>query len=699
MSIIQSIRDRGAWIIGGVIALALIAFVLQDGFNRGGSLNGNNSTLAQVNGVSIDKKDFDKKLDAATQGNSQQREQMINQMYAQEVNQILLSQEFDKLGLACPPKQLDLELFKPSSQLMNEFKNPETGQVDEEKARQAFAQFKKSKNEAQKQSVYEFLIKPTILQAKYAKYNSLFSQAAYAPKWLIAKQQADNAAFASVSYVAVPYSSIADSTIKVSDDEILAYANKHSKEYEKEDETRSIQFVTFDAVPSANDSAAVKTKVETLKNEMLATNDMKLFFAKNSTEIPYLGSYIAGNKIQQPVKDSLFKLSVGQTYGPYIDVKNYVVAKMVGIKSIPDSAKVRHILVETNKRDPKTGQPYRFRDDSSAKHIMDTIEMALKSGKSFDSVCLKYSEDPGSNKKGGVYDYFPSGQMVTEFNNFVFTNSTGKSGVVLTEFGYHYIEILGQKGSSVAYDIAYMAKEITISNETDVAVKTEAAKFLSEVKDRKAFDEKVASLKKISMPSGDIKKEDFTIQGLGSNRNLVRWIYKNKVGDITDQYYESNNKYVIAVIASINKPGVPSAISLKPTVESLVKNEKKANQLLTKIKGTTLEAMATSAGNGTSVQKIDTLPANNAFNPILGNDNKFAGLAFNVANKGKVSEVIAGQNGVFAIRVDNIAAKPSTMDDAITKQMLTNTIKSTANRAVESLRKSASIKDNRADLF
>ncbi len=702
MSIIQSIRDKGAWVLGGALALALIAFILQDGLGKKGSIFGAGTTVGKVNGKSIEKKDFDKKLENASQGNPQQRENLIGQLWNQEVSQILLNEEFDRAGIACTDKQLNEELFKPTSQLMNEFKDQKTGFIDFEKAKQAWAQFKKTAKEEQKKGVYEGIILPTILQTKYGKYNAIISQAAYAPKWLVEKQQAESNKFSTVSYVAVPYGTIADSTVKVSDDEIVAYGQKHSKQYEKDEETRAFQYVSFDATPSAADSAAVKQTLELKKNDFAKEANMETFFAKNTSEMAYYAGHIAGKEIKQQVKDTLVKLPVGGVFGPYLDGNNFVLAKMVSIKSIPDSAKVRHILIKTMDRDQRSGQSYRMRDDSAAIHILDTVRMALAAGKNFDSLCLKYSEDDGSKMKGGVYDYFSSGRMVASFNDFAFTKTVGSKDVVKTEFGYHYIEVLGQKGSSPAYEIAYLAKQITLSNETDIATKNAAAKFLASVKDKKSFDDEVAKLKKTSAPADGIKKIDFNIPGLGSNRTLVRWIYEKGVGDITDQTYSFNSRYVVGIITAVNKVGVPSAQTLRPQVENLVKNEKKAKQIIAKMKGTTLEAMATAAGNGTAVQKLDTLLASNTFNPMLGNDYKFAGAAFNTSNKGKVTEPIAGQNGVFALRVDNIGVRPSEtpIDPNNIKNMLNNNIKNAGSRITsELLKKIADIKDNRGDLY
>jgi peptidyl-prolyl cis-trans isomerase D len=701
MSIIQTVRDKGAWIIGGIIAIALIAFILQDGLGRKGSVTGVGRNIGKVNGVGIDKNEFERKLENASQGNAQQRENLIGQLWNQEVGQILLTQEFDKAGIACTEKQLSEELFKPTSPLMGEFKDPKTGMPDVEKAKQAFAQFKKSGKEEQKKGVYEGIIQPTILQTKYAKYTAIITNAAYAPKWLIEKQQAENNAFATVSYVAFLYSTIVDSTIKVTDDQIMAYAKKHKSLYEKDEETRTFKYLSFEIFPSADDSAAIRTKLENKKAELLAEKDINLFFAKNTSDLPFYDGYISGKEINQQAKDSLLKLSTGSVYGPYLDGNNYVLAKMVGIKTIPDSAKVRHILIKTTDRDQRTGQEYRVRDDSSAKKLLDSLVTEIKSGKSFDTVCIKNSEDDGSKMKGGVYDYFPSGRMVGTFNDFAFTQPVGSRGIVKTQFGYHYIEVLGQKGSSTGYNIAYYAKQIAVSNETDGKAKTEATKFLSVVTDNKSFDDEATKLKKVAFPAEGIKQMDYTVPGLSSNRQLVKWIYENSAGTITELPYNFNTKYVVGIITAVNKPGLPTAQTLRPLVENLVRNELKAQQILAKAKGTTLETIAASYGTNTTVQKIDTLLASNSFNPILGNDYKFLGAAFNVSQKGKVTDLVAGQNGVFALRTDYIGAKSGVPTDATSLgNQLNNNIKSAAGRITnELLKKVATIKDNRAEVY
>jgi len=700
MSVIQRIRDQGAWIIFGIIAIALISFILQDGLGRRGSVFSNTNTLGKVNGQTIEKDEFEKKIELY--GRNQPREQLIPQLWNQEVTNILQEQEYEKLGLKCTKNELSDVMFGENSPLKREFTDPKTGIFNADQARQAFAQLKKSKNTEQLGQIVEAYIKPTIQQTLQTKYQNLLQQSVYAPKWMIEKQKAENSSIASVSYVYVPYSSVSDSTTKITDDEITAYGKKHSKEYEKDEESRSISFVSFDVNPNAADSAVTKTQLETIKSDFVAAKDMKVFFAKTSSEMPYYESYISKGEIKQAVKDSIFKLAPGATYGPYVDGNNFVIAKMVDAKQWPDSAKVRHILVATHQQDQQTNQLVRSREDSAARKRMDTVEALLRSGASFDSVCAKYSDD-GNKDKGGVYDYFVTAKMVPTFNDFAFGKPTGSKGVIETDYGFHYVEVLGQKGSSPAYKVAYLARPITVSNETVNTISQQAAQFAATSKTKAAFDENSKKINKTVIPANELKENDAYVPGLSSARQVVRWVYEHNVGDVNEQPFEvnagaNNNKLVVAIVTAVNKPGLPSAQTLRPLVENLVKNEKKAKQIIdTKFKGSSLEAYASSAG--TSVQKADSISFANAFVPGVGSDNKFVGLAFNKDLKGKQSPAIAGTSGVFSVRVENLGTKPTMDNDESIKQNILQSQRMAVYRGADALKKDASIKDNRSKFY
>ena len=696
MSVIQRIRDKGAWIIFGIIALALIAFILQDGVRRGGSTFSNTTTIGKVNGEKIEKSDFDEKLALQERMYGAQgatREQLIGSVWNQEVEKVVLNQEYGKLGLQVTPKELSDILFGENSPLRQEFTDPKTGVFMVNNAKQAFAQLKKSKNTEQVKMINTVYIEPAIQQALRTKYQNLLMQATYLPKWMLEKQQADNNAITSFSYIYVPYASISDSLAKVSDDDILAYENKHNKEFKKQEETRNISYVTFSAAPSTADSAAVLSQIMALKNDFATANDPEAFLAKAGTEVPYYNSYFSKSRMQQANKDSLARIPVGGLLGPYLDAQNYVIAKMVGTKQWPDSVKVRHILIAT--ADPRSGQI--IRADSVGKKLVDSIETAVKGGADFAALAAKYSDDPGSKDKGGVYDYFPQGQMTLSFNDFAFDKPVGTKGVVKTEFGYHYMEVLGQKGSNPAYKIAYLAKTIAPSSETISAASTAAAQFAVSAKNPKQYNANAAKENKQILTANDIKQNDFVIPGLGSNRTTVRWIYEHGIGDISDPV-EMGDKYVVAMITSVNKAGLMSVPEARPTVETILRNEKKAKIIIdTKFKGNTLEAYSTSTG--TTVLRADSLSFSAPFIAGVGSEPKVIGAAFNKNLLGKNSEPIAGATGVFAIKAENTGAKTSNIDQLTLKQNMLQSTRMVSYRGLDALKKAADIKDNRARFF
>lgn len=696
MSLIQTIRDRGTWIIFVIIAVALIAFILQDGAGRGGSAFSNSSVIAKVNGTTIDRGTFEERLknqEAMYAGQGATREQLIGNVFNMEVDNIVLNQEFKKLGLTVSAKELNDILFGENSPLRQEFTDPKSGEFKVDDAKRAFAQIKKSKNAEQVKMITTGYIEPTIQNSLRNKYQNLLLQSVYVPKWMVEKQEADNNAIANASYVLYPYVAIPDSTVKVSDADINSYVKKHSNEFKKEEETRSIVYVNFSAAPTSADSAATLAQINALKAEFIATSDAAAFLGKVGTELPYYNSYFGGSKIQVTNKDSITRLAVGSVYGPYIDGNNYVIAKMVGIKQWPDSVSVRHILIGTN--DPQSGQM--VRDDSTAKKLVDSIQTAIKSGADFNTLVAKYSDDGGSKDKGGVYDYFPQGQMVIPFNDFAFDNPVGSKGVVKTDFGYHYIEILGQKNRAAAYKIAYLAKPIISSNETINEANTAAASFAASAKSAKAFNEKAANLNKAILPASDIKKNDFTVGTMANTRSLVRWIYENKEGAVSDPT-EVGDQIIVAMITGINKAGLMSSVEARPLVEGVIRNEKKAKIIIdTKMKGSTLEELAKSSG--ASILRADSISFNAGFVNGVGNEPKMVGAAFNKANVGKASSLIAGNAGVYAVKVENMGAKAADALPESVKQTLIQNRKMAAYRSVEALRKAAKVKDYRFDFY
>ena len=706
MSVIQKIRDKYAAVVIAVIALSLVGFILMDAFVGGrGRGSGSSTTIGKVNGEKIDRNDFEKRLTMqqamyASQG--AQREQLISSVWEQSIDEIVMNQEYEKLGLQFTAKELNDLLFGPNAPqwLKNEFTDQATGQFKVNEAKQYFAQMKKQKNNPNLEMFNEGYINPTISQALREKYMAMLTQTIYVPKWMAEKTMADQNSIAGFSYVTVPYTSISDSAIKVTDNDVKAYVDKHKEEFKQEEEGRSISYVSFNALPNGQDSVTVLNNINNLKADFAAATDPEAYLARVSSETPYLNSYIMGSKIMVPNADSIKSLADGQVFGPYLDAKNYTIAKMIGRRTIPDSVKVRHILIKTG----ENGQP--TFPDSLAKARIDSIANAIKGGADFNAMVIKYSDDQGSKTTGGEYD-FSSTQFAgisKEFAETAFYGNVGDKKTVKVEnskySGYHYIEVLQQKNPGTAYKIAYLSKPIDASQETINAASSAASQFSATSRNQKQFEENAAKQSLQPLTATDIKPNDYSLPGLGESRQFVRWIYDNKLGDVSEPY-EIGDNYVVALITGTQQKGIMGVAKARQIAEPFIRNEKKAQQIIsTKFKGgSTIEAIAQGAGE--QVLHADSVSFGQPMIANVGNEPKVTGAAFNKSIQGKVTEPIAGNTGVFVVKGEKISAVSSAVVNAeeLRKQMEMQQKQMGGFRSMEALKKAATIKDNRFEFY
>ena len=706
MSVIQNIRDKYAVLVIALIALSLVGFVMMDAFvNRGrGSMFSNTTSVGKVNGKSIDRNDFEKKITntQAMYGQGADREQLIGMVWNQAIDELVMNEEYNKVGLSFTAKELNDNLFgnNPPDWMKQQFGDPAKGEPFRlNEAKQYFANVKKQKNNPQIDLFYEaYIQQPIINNTLRQKYMALLTQSVYVPKWIAEKQISDNNAISNISYVSIPYASINDTTIKITDADVMAYVSEHKSEFKQDEETRGISYVSFSASATSADSVTAKQQVLDLKSELQSTTDVQSFLGRVGTELPYNDAYTLVSLISVPFADSIKRLGDGQMFGPYIDGKNYAIAKMIGRRTMPDSVKCRHILIKTSDKGQTTLA------DSVGKKRVDSIEAAIKGGADFNAMVLKYSDDAGSKDKKGEYD-FTSVQFTTlskEFSEVIFYGKVGDKKVVKVENstygGYHYIEVLEQKKIEMAFKIAYLEKPILPSQETVNNATTAAQQFAASSKNKKQFDENVTKENKQSLSASEIKENDFSISGLGSSRSMVRWVYEKQLGDISEPT-ELDEKIIVAVISEVNPKGTMPVSKARPLTEVYIRNEKKAQQILNSIKGNTLEEIATA--NKTTVMKADSISFVMPFIPNIGNEIKVAGAAFNKNIVGKVSTAIAGATGVFVVKVEKIDAKPS---DGNTAEMLRTNLEnqqknSLGYRSVEALKKAATIKDYRFTFY
>ncbi|MFZ9262247.1 MAG: peptidylprolyl isomerase [Chitinophagaceae bacterium] len=705
MSIIQSLRDKAAVLLSVMIAISLIGFLVQDAFiGRSGNLfSGQSNTAGTINGTAIDLVEFNQKVNSAEQSyraqglqtNDMMTQSIIENVWNGYIQEELVNSEVKKLGITVTPKELGAVLFSEDApqEFRQMFTDRNTGMYDVNAAKNWFNGVKKSTKEEDVRMVVDQLIKPVEINLLTQKYVSLFTQASYVPKWMLEKMNADNAMIASVDFAGGPYTSIPDANVKISDQEISEYVNNHKDDF-KQEYVKSISYVTFSANPTTADSQRVFNNLVSLKQEFLASNDEKGFVTKNNTTLPFYDGFALKSKLQMGAKDTIIGMAVGSVVGPYIDGGSYVIAKKIATKTLPDSVKLRHILVGTI--NPQTGQ--QTRPDSIAKLKADSIFGVIKSGGNFGQLAAQLSEDEGSKQNGGEYQFSSTdaSTLDKDFSNYMLNKPKGSFEVLKTSFGYHVMEILDQKNFEPAYKVAYLAKNIVSSEETDNAASSAATQFFGTSRDAKSFDETALKMKVEKNFADNIREMDYGAGQL-SSRALVKWVFENKVGTVSEPF-DLKDQYVVAVITNEIKEGVQPPGLARVIVEPILKSKKKAALLSQKVGAEkNLEKIASILGGSTG--KVDTLRFADPFVTNIGTEIKVIGAAFNKKNLSNVSEAIAGQGGVFYIKVNNVSSLPSAAVDLVSqKKSLESQLKQYAGYStMEALRKSAEIVDKRRE--
>ena len=715
MAVLNKIRQRSIFLII-VIALALFSFVIGDIFTNLGSSSAADSAIATINGVDVERNEFMNKVEnIQRQSNgSMTNTQAMNRAWDNEVRAKVMQSQYDALGLSVERDYMR-NLLEQNLGSFEEFKN-EAGLFDQDKLNEFIANLKAIAPETTTlggsvidyNSWTNFEQNVAISGVQQTYFNMVKSGITGTLTEGELDYQLENDKV-DLKYVQIPYSSVADSTISVKTSEIKAYMKRFPKKYEVES-SRDLVFVEFKEEASLADEQAIQADLSALVadreefNEAANATQTIVGFKNTKDNAEFVNSYSADNYNDNYVFKSSFAsdqadkisgLAEGEIYGPYKESGFYKLSKMVSLKRIPDSAKVRHILtpfVGSTRADASV-----TKTEAEAKTTADSIYKVLKRNRSKFKSLLSLSSDKVSNEKDGVIEFAYTAGFAPEFKAYSFENPKGSLGVVRTDFGYHVIEILGQGTFQQAYKVATITQAIEPSVETVDEVFKNKSKFEIAVAD--ADFETVAAENNYEVrPVSSIKELDENIPGLGAQRAIVRWAFDDSASEGDFKSFNTTaGGFVVVKLTGVNTAGLMSTESGSVTALPEIRKEKKAEIIKDRISATTLDEIATAEG-----QTIKMALAVNMKNPTLsgaGREPLVIGTAFGLA-EGATSELISGNSGVYAVQVTKLtaaAALPSYQAPANrvgkAKENAVNT------QLYNALKDAAEIEDNRAVFY
>lgn len=697
MAVLSKIRQRSILLIG-IIGFCLLAFIVGDIIKNGRF--GVTKNVGSVNGTDIPVKEF---LESVN--NMQTRQQGIsstqaaNNVWDYEVQKVLFQERFDKAGIRVGRDHI-LDIYSQVYGQYPQFMNA-LGKFDKAKFNEFLVNMKTA-NPQQWQAIENE--RPSVeASAKRQLYTTMLKSGFFTTNvegQANYKLENDKATF---DYVFVPYNSINDDQVKVSDAEITEYMKKNEKKY-KAEATRDIEFVFIDNKPSAADEAEMKKSIEGLlapkveyNAETKANDTVPSFanatnveeFVNSNSEIPYDTTFVTKKQLPLEFSEQIFNMAPGQVFGPYTQNGYYMLTKMVARKP-GASTKVSHVLVAYKGAMRAAATITRTKEE--AKALADSYLAQVNANPAaIDQLARTNSDDPGAVQNGGVYDVTPDGGWAKQFKDFAIASPKGKTGVVETDFGYHVMRILDKED---AVRVATIAQKIQPTEATTDANFTKATKLEMDSRE-KPLDKLAKELGYTLMPANNLGANDENIPGVGAQRPIVRWAFNNdtKVGDV--KKFDTPQGHVVARLKGINEKGLLPLEQAKISVLPILRNQKKAALIKAKMTGSTLEAVAQKSGSAIAV--ATSLSMANPMISGIGPEMKIVGKAFGLA-AGKTSGLIEGEAGVYMIRTKSIeTAAPLTNYSAITARVTGQGRGGVENRLSTALKENADIEDNRAE--
>jgi peptidyl-prolyl cis-trans isomerase D len=411
-----------------------------------------------------------------------------------------------------------------------------------------------------------------------------------------------------------------------------------------------------------------------------------------NSDKPYDSTYVTKQDLPAENADKLYNLANGEIYGPYMNGKYYCISKAMGKKS-GAKAKASHILISWEGTKVPNKKEKRTKEQAKAK-AEGLLAQAQANPGMFAMLAMMNSDD-SSSQNGGDLGFFQQGQMVKPFNDFVFNNPIGKIGLVETEFGYHIINVTDKQD---AIRLATIAQKIDPSEQTTNEAYTKATKFeMDAIANTKDFEALAKKSGYTVNPVVKAKAMDEAFAAVGNQRQIIKWAYTDdtNLGDVK-RFEIVNVGHVIARLKKINEKGLMTVEDAKPMVEPILKNKKKAEKIMAKMKGSSLEAIA--KANATTVQNAPAASVDNAVLANVGMEAKVVGAAFGSAVN-KVSAPIEGNSGVYVIKTKSVAKAPKLpkYDDYVTK--VKGMAAQGAGRILPALKSDAKIDDNRIEFY
>lgn len=695
MGMMARMRNLAPWFIISVGGLFVLYMALSDTkvmeifgarSNNVGSVNGREITYQEYS-AAVERYRTNQQRQGV-QIDDSQMESVRDQTWDALVTQILLEQKIEQYGIKVTDEEVAEVITGPNPpQFLTQYFTDSLGNFN----RQAYDAAIRDRRNSESMVQAEDAVRQQLIQEKLQNYvlgTVTVSEDEIKRKFI------DQNIKIVADYALVDIANFKDSDFKVSDADIKEFYDKHLNEYKVEAQ-RKIKYVLFRIAPSQSDTDAVVKNFHTILNKAQKDSIPFQQLIQDYSIVPYKVDTTNISLLPANSIDMFAKANIGDIVGPVASYDGYTLYHVINkIKSAEKLAvKASHILISN-----EAGE------EEALKKATEVYDRIIK-GEEFSKLAKEFSKDPGSAANGGDLGWFTKNRMVKEFEDACFTGAVNQvQKPVKTSYGYHIIKVTGV--SNDKFVVEKLVNKIETSASTTDNLYNNANYFSHLAKDGD-FEKEAKSLGFKVVESGAFTEDAGAIPGLGINRSLVKFIFDNSVGDISD-VYKVPSGYVVCMISSAEKAGFRSIDELKGTLKVQVLREKKLDKAMK-----VAADLKNKLGNNSDLSILKqynpqvVIDSAAAFTPggsvpALGRDYKFIDYAMN-GKINQVSEPVRGSRGALIIKILSRSEFDKTAYSVQRNSIKDNILQFRKSRLIsewlQKIKKEADIVDNRYKFY
>ena len=713
MAVLGKIRSRGMILIG-IIGLGLLAFIAEEAFRScEATRNNERQQIGEVYGKKISVQEFQKMVDEYTdaikmqQGQENLNEEQLNQVkdmvWNSYVQSQLIEKEAEKLGLTVTDQELQNILAEGTNPMLLQtpFVNQQTGRFDAAALKKFLADYKAQKNTnpqmaEQYATIYKFwtfMEKQLRTQLLAQKYQNLLAHCFLSNPIEAKMAFKEENEESQIQLASLPYSSIDDSKIQVSESELKEKYNQLKPRFKQYVETRDIKYIDIQVDASATDKAALKKQFADYTKDIAAAGDPTDVVRKSTSQVSYLGLPITKEAYPSDIAARLDSMSVGSVYGPVENAQDNTlnIIKLVAKTQQPDSIQYRQIQVMGATAD-------------AAHKTADSIYTALNNGADFEAIAKKYGQT-GEKAWMTTRQYQNAPSMDKDTKAYITSLNTmpvNEIKNIRLAQGNIIVQVLDRKGMITKYDAAVIKKTVDFSKDTYRTAYNKFSAFVGANQTADAIIKNAAKSGYSVQEAKDISTAQHYLVNIRSTRDALKWLFEAKEGDVSPLYECGDNNHLLVVILNrINPVGYRSLkdAQVKEMVKTEVLKDKKAEQLMAKLNG--VNSIAGAKAKGAIVSPVNQITfASPVFITATGASEPALSGAVAAVAKGAIDKTpVKGNAGVYMFQVTGRTMRPVKYDAQAQEQKLRQRAMQYAGNFMNELYLKAKVVDNRYLFF